>query len=197
MPKMLRQALKSYATSIWANTDPITKWVQVVALALAAYWTVTRYLLVEAPSLERNVGITSDLTEEFRVSTGCYVKYAITINNGGNVSFDVSKIQIRGWRANLPGLSGSEESQFLNLDVLESSKLIVDTDRDFSWFPAEGLVRHYSSKQNFTQSFSWVIPVRNSTLCIFRADVYSGQQWLGHSRSARVGLCNEKKAERE
>jgi hypothetical protein len=46
--------LKNFFQRLWNDTDKITKWIQVAALTVGAYWAYMRFQLGEAPSLKPN-----------------------------------------------------------------------------------------------------------------------------------------------
>ncbi len=76
-------ALAALLKWIWANTEPLTKWIQVLALSVAAYWTYTRFLVGEKPSLETRLDITSSLRwEDPGPSPGtCYVFFDVEVTS--------------------------------------------------------------------------------------------------------------------
>lgn len=183
MPEKARHGLKAAGELIWANTDKITKWVQVLALVIAAYWAVTRFLLVDAPSLQRHAEVSTTRSEYFKLQSDCYVSQVVSIRNAGVRSFDITKIEIRAWRTNLPGLK-SEDSKFVNFDEIEGSKPVIQTE-----LKPEALVRRYSPNDGSHQTFTWDIPVGNFSLTIFRADAYSGDDKVGYAEDYQSTIC--------
>jgi hypothetical protein len=148
-----RRTLNKRITSLflwtWANTDFLTKWIQVVALTVAAYWTYTRFLVGEKPSLETRVDITSNLKWENRgpKSGTCYVFFDVQLKNIGISSFAVRGARIRAWRSELPIL-GNGLAQFLDVDELEHGQNVIDRSNlrllDMDFAPGERAGRTFS-----------------------------------------------------
>src|SRR5579859_890819 len=118
--------LRVVAATLWRNTDNLTKWIQVLALCIAAWWTFTNYSVADKPSLEPNV----DVTSRFSVAGGwepntCRVQYTVAVKNEGKVSFDVTQVHFRAWHSNLPNAT-PQEATFLDADNFETGNQIID-----------------------------------------------------------------------
>jgi hypothetical protein len=100
MVKMLQAAVRA----IWTYTDNLTKWIQVIALCIAAWWTFTNYSVADKPSLEPNISVDAGFVVDnngWEPGT-CMAKYTITVRNEGKVSFDVNEIHFRAWHLDTP-----------------------------------------------------------------------------------------------
>jgi hypothetical protein len=136
-----------FLSRIWNNTDPITKWIQVVALGVAAYWTYTRFLRFESPSLETRADIDVSLDSwAAPVPRTCYITMNVGIQNSGLASFEVGKVRVRAWRSDLPQ-PGTDVPTFMDVDKIEESTPIVD----FSPY-THALHTHYSSSRSVRQT---------------------------------------------
>jgi hypothetical protein len=80
---------------IWANTDSITKWIQVAALVVAGYWTYTRFIRVDAPALETVARV--EMKDPFFTAhdDSCRVKIGVVVLNEGHTSFEVGRTDSR------------------------------------------------------------------------------------------------------
>jgi hypothetical protein len=164
---------------IWANTDSITKWIQVVALVVAAYWAYTRFFIVEAPSLQPTAHLTFDelrCNEEGNTcssaANACRIKIAVTVKNDGRSSFDVGRVQIRAWRSDKPQPTAQAPAYF-DVDKMEHGTPVLNSDPPPDLF----LNRHYPPGSQYDQSFSWEF-ARLDGVYVFRVDAYNDQKKL-------------------
>jgi hypothetical protein len=137
-----------------------------VALATAAYWTYTRFLVGEKPSLETRVDITSNLKWENRGPTSgtCYVFFDVQLKNEGVSSFDVKGARIRAWRSELPTL-GNEAAQFVDVDHLEHGQNVVDKS------DTRLLDMHFAPGERAWRTFTWIFREQPPAIYLFRIDM--------------------------
>jgi hypothetical protein len=157
--------LSQFIKWIWVNTEPLTKWVQVAALIVAAYWAYVRFSLGEKPNLETRIGVTSRLTTEPGPLVGtCYVFLDYNLSNQGIASFDVRSVRIRAWRRELPSLA-SDSPQFIDTNELENGVQIIDNN-------SKGLLdMHFAPGESSGRTFSWVFPRQKPAFHLFQVDV--------------------------
>lgn len=159
------RALSKFLKWTWENTDSLTKWLQIVALAVAAYWAYTRFSIGERPSLETRVGVTTHLrAEPGPILNTCYVFLDFDLTNQGIVSFDVKNVHIRAWRSDLPKRA-AELPQFIDVNDMEHSQQVVNID-------SPGLLEmHFAPGESAGRSFSWVFNRQRPAFYLFRVDV--------------------------
>jgi hypothetical protein len=152
---------------IWQRTDNLTKWIQVLALIVAAYWAYTRYFKLEAPSVEPDAHLIFDALS-FTTTPGnlCRLRVAVIIKNEGHSSFDVGSVRIRGFRSD-PPKPAAGSSAYYDLSDMERGTLVLDAN------PPPDLVlnRHYPPSSQYDQDFSWDFN-RLGGLYEFRVDSY-------------------------
>lgn len=148
---------------LWANTDNVTKWLQVIALAAAAYWAYTRFLAGERPSLETRVGVTASLRGEKPGPAPdlCYVFLNVGLTNQGIVSFDVRSIHVLAWQSEIPSPT-TGPVQSINLDEITHGQKIIDSD--------ENLNMHFSPGESTSQTYAWVVREQPG-IYLFRAEM--------------------------
>jgi hypothetical protein len=111
------------------------KWIQVVALAVAAYWAYTKFQIGEAPSLKPNASVGGWLSEEpSHIAGDCYVEFQVSVENVGKAEFDVKRVRIRAWREALPkSISSSLRENYFEIDNVQKG------DPQFDWVFSEAL----------------------------------------------------------
>lgn len=148
---------------VWNNTERITKWIEVAALVVAAFWAYTRFLTGEKPSLETRVKMTVNLNGERPGPTAdsCYVYFTVQLANQGVVSFNVHNIHVRAWHSKI-AIPVKEDVQAIDLQKLQLSEMILDSK--------EQLNMDFSPGESTSQTYSWVIRVHPG-IYLFRADL--------------------------
>jgi hypothetical protein len=148
---------------VWTNTDKITKWIQVIALAAAAYWAYTRFLAGEKPSLETRVGVTSSLRGEKPGPAPdlCYVFLNVGLTNQGVASFDVQTIHVLAWHSEIP-MPTMGLVQSIDLEEVAHGQKIIDRD--------ENLDMHFSPGESTSQTYAWVVREQPG-IYLFRAEM--------------------------
>jgi hypothetical protein len=176
----------------WSNTDAITKWLQVLALAIAGYWTYNNFNLGEADSLKTNASVVGTLaSESIPDNEGCYLKFQVTVENAGKRAFTLDKIRIRAWRTDIPPII-QNAFRYFEVDKLQEAGPLIDSS-----FQGGNLVRSYLPQNSASQTFTWTMPPVARAIFLFRADAESkgvslsyGRQWLEDIcvSSAKKGL---------
>src|SRR5271165_127449 len=151
---------------VWTNTDRITKWIQIVALGIAAYWTYTRFLSGERPNLEIRVDLSTSLKDERPGPTPdtCYVYFGLELKNQGIVSFDVENVRIQAWRSDLPTIS-SGDVRLINPKEFERGQQIIDNS------DAGLLNMHFAPGESAVMDFAWVFRARPPGIYFFVIDI--------------------------
>jgi hypothetical protein len=159
--------LKSW---IWNNTDPLTKWLQVIALVAAAGWTFYTFRGLEAGSLEKTVGLGIDLRPAWRTDSSppsCWALLTVDVNNVGVRSFDIAKLSLQVRRIDLPDRT-TGSSSFLDMWKLEH-----DNPPFYDLTPNSALIRHFSPKAELHDGFTLIFYGRPQPgLYIFRAEIF-------------------------
>ncbi len=163
--KYIRQAGK-YARWVWANTDHISKWIQIIGLAVAAYWAYTRFRVGEKPSLEIRVDASEHLKYESPgpFPNSCYVYFDLLLTNQGAVSFDVKGARIRAWRATIPEQLTSSP-MYIDPKELEHGQQIIDISR------TNLLDMHFSPGESAGRTFTWVLRKPPPGIYLFMIDL--------------------------
>jgi len=175
------------ANWIWTNTEFLTKWIQVVALTVAAYWAYTRFQIGERPSLETRVDITSNLRWEDRgpAPDTCYVFFDIELRNQGKSSFDIEKVHIQAWRNDLPR-PGAGVAQYINMDEFEHGQKVIDNSDPGL------LAMHFAPGERAWRTFSWVFRAEPPGAYLFRIDsdaAHEGKMTHISARSWSQHIC--------
>jgi hypothetical protein len=159
------RTLSQFMKWIWANTEPLTKWVQVAALIVAAYWAYVRFSLGEKPTLETRIGVTSHIsTEPGPLKDTCYVFLDYNLSNQGIASFDIQKVRIRAWRRELPSVA-TNSPQFVDTNELENGEQIIDNNSK------ELLDMHFAPGESAGRTFTWVFLRQKPAFHLFQVDV--------------------------
>jgi hypothetical protein len=150
---------------IWANTEPLSKWIQIVALIVAAYWAYVRFSLGEKPTLETRVSVTSHLsTEPGPIPGTCYVFLDYSLSNQGVASFDIHSVHIRAWRSELPKFA-TDMPQFIDTKELGHGRQVVDNNS------SELINMHFAPGETCGRTFAWVFSKQKPALHLFQVDV--------------------------
>jgi hypothetical protein len=172
---------------VWTNTENITRWIQVVALAAAAYWGYTRFLAGEKPSLETRVGVSATLRGEKPGPAPdlCYVFLDVGLTNQGIASFDVPSIHLLAWHSEIP-IPTTAVVRSIDLEEVARGPKIIDIDQPLNM--------HFSPGERTSQTYSWVIRTKPG-IYLFRAamDARSGKGDTKHisAQSWSQNLCTD------
>jgi hypothetical protein len=179
-----------YRRWVWTNTDPLTKWLQIVALIVAAYWAYSRFTFVEAPSLEPIVIVTSKLyrSEPNPIPSTCIVTFQVIVRNEGSVSFDVKGVDVRGWPF-IVDKPNSSLPTYVDVGKIQGLKPIVDAPS--ASLHSQYLIGHYSPKSARDETFSWIFAAPTASSYLFEADVKgSDDKILRDTRLFSLGICD-------
>lgn len=164
------------ATKAWAET--VKNLAEILALFLAACWVVYTFILKEFPALEPRAAASSQLYwDRFDATGECEATFQVDIENNGSASFEIAKVQIRGWsfdRAKQP----DDLATYLDLTEVQSKgKPFFDkiysastTARDAN--QSSPFLKHYSPGERFGHSFQWIISRDPGKWVFFRVDFY-------------------------
>jgi len=136
---------------IWANTDNITKWIQVVALVFAAVWTFWKFFLTEVPSLQTPLQVQASVRKEWHQEPApgaCWVLAVFNVANQGVKSFDVAFAEVRTWRVTLPARDGNYA--FVDVTSHENDTPLTHTHL------ASPIAGHYAPKKGVIHTLSWI-----------------------------------------
>jgi hypothetical protein len=165
---MQRQSGSHPLRALWDNTDAITKWIQVLALIVAGYWTYTRFIAGEAPSLEPRLDVTMNVQYSGVSASGnCNVKAVVGVKNSGKRSFDVQGISLQVFRDSLPKPSPSKIATPIDLDDFERGTRIYDNSSPH--LPL--LLKHFAPGESADQSVSWLFTKQEKGVYFFKVDV--------------------------
>ncbi len=170
---------------IWANTDQITKWLQVFALCLAGFWTYRTFNLGEAPSLAPTPAVEGKLSWEKSSSStsNCLMSFHVSIENVGKSAFNIDQVRVRVWRDSLP-LPTTNTLSYFDVDAVQDSSPQYDHT-----FGHGNLVKRYSPRDSSSQTYTWVIPQQTSGIYLVRADAESSGRSLGFGRQWLDEIC--------
>src|SRR5580765_3415789 len=74
----------------------------ILAIVIGGYWTYTRFVQVDAPSLEpRGTASSSVFWNDFD-SKKCEAVFNVNFANLGHTSFDITKLEVQAWRFEKP-----------------------------------------------------------------------------------------------
>jgi len=160
--------IKRNAHWVWVNTDSIAKWVQIVAVFVAAYWAYTRFSAGEKPTLEERVDVSTALSDERPgpYPDTCYVYFNVKLKNQGVTSFDTDGIHIQAWRSNMAQLS-SGIATYIDPHRFEQGQKIVDMD------DAKLLNMHFAPGESAERVFTWVFHSEPPGIYFFSIDIDS------------------------
>jgi hypothetical protein len=174
---------------IWSNTDTLKKWVEILALIVAAYWTYNKFIRIDEPSLERRPSINGELAAKLHTNATpqyCEVTYIVTVKNLGLTSFDVGGIHIHAWRNELP--KPAPDPTFLDMKGLEKGHQFIDLTPRTST-----LLRHFEPQRETWQSFTWILDAKQEPgLYMFGVDAEDQhKRSLGIARSWTLDFCTK------
>jgi hypothetical protein len=179
--------MSRWLRAVWNNTDKITKWAQVIALGVAAYWTYTRFLTGEAPSLEPRLAVDASYdTSRGPIKGTCHVQARITVSNAGKTSFDVEKVHLQVFRSALPKATAAIKTPLDEHTFEQGDPFEIDLALPL-------LLQHYAPGQQSDQTVSWIIEKHPSQVYLFKIKVDASDNY-GHRPSATArhwewGIC--------
>jgi hypothetical protein len=174
---------------VWNNTDNIAKWVQILALGIAAYWAYTRFLTGEAPSLEPRVGARAEYGTYPGPTEGtCHFQAHIFVSNEGKTSFDIKTVHLEVFRSALPTATPAIEAPFDENSFERKENLVFGND-----LALPSLLHHYAPGQQSDQTVSWIIEKQPNQVYLFKikagaSDKY-GRTPFATARYWEWGIC--------
>lgn len=174
--------------SIWANTDNLTKWIQVVALVFAAVWTFLTFRETEAPSFETPAGISAKIDWKLTPTGICSMTATFEVADKSVRSFDVARARVRAWRSVL--LNQPTGYQYLDISSLEN-RIQPFSDFDVKSSLDSPLIGHYGPQTDLHHGFSWLLyGPPSSDLFVARIDVYNrAGELMGEASAWNLGTC--------
>jgi hypothetical protein len=178
MTKLLA-AIRKWLKVTWDNTDNIAKWAQILALGVAAYWTYTRFLIGEAPSLEPRVIARAD----YKIFPGptegtCHLQAHIFVSNEGKTSFDVNTVHLEVFRNPLPEATPDIRDPFDETNFERTQNSLSHGDLQLPT-----LLHHYAPGRQSDQTVSWFIKKQSNQIYLFKINVGATDR-SGHDLSA-------------
>jgi hypothetical protein len=137
----------------WEHTDPITKWLQIVALIVAACWTYRVFFATQAPGLLQAVAVNSDIAFHYdQASARCSINELVNIENFGNSVVDVSYVHLKVWRIDpTKYLVGSNGFRVFDLAKAQQEAPLTDVKMTGS------ITGSYVPKAKFSHNYIWTV----------------------------------------
>lgn len=171
---------------IWANTDSITKWLQVIALIVTASWVYFKFRTTEAGALETPAFVSTTLHGDWRndpAPGSCWIDFNVTIRNDGLTTFEVASTQLSVWR--IDPMEQPDTFTFVDLSKIEQTDVLTQKS------PASILIDKFPTKTARQADFTWVYAkMPHEGLYVFKATALdvSGKT-LGSAASWTDRLC--------
>jgi hypothetical protein len=175
--------LRSARNWLWANTDSITKWLQVTALLFAAGWTYLIFKDTEAPSLETPLAVETDLQGVVLNQTTCELVAKIDINNPGLRTIAVDHVQARIWL--IKDIPLKEGLNYVDLETVPGSPIYNHT-------PTSALNTQYPPKTHLSVGLVYIYSGVQSAGWYFllRAEAFNSKgKRLGYAYALRRNIC--------
>jgi hypothetical protein len=174
---------------VWNNTDNIAKWAQILALGVAAYWTYTRFLTGEAPSLEPRVITRADYAITPGPTEGtCHFQAHIFVSNDGKTSIDIDTVHLQVFRSPLPAATPDIQTPLDENSLERKENFLSETD-----LRLPTLLHHYAPGQQSDQTVSWIIKKQPNQVYLFKINVgakdKSGHELSASTRFWEWGMC--------
>jgi hypothetical protein len=168
MGEQIVNRLKVVSSWVWANTDSLTKWLQVTALISAALWTYFRFRTSEAPGLETPPTVSMILNWTWRPdppsSGSCWVSTQVEVNDVGVTSFEVTKIRLKTWHQDLR--LQPDKLNFIDVPQIEAAPPAVEVT------PKSPIIRRFAPKVDIHDAFTWIVDGRPVPgFYVFYADI--------------------------
>jgi hypothetical protein len=150
---------------LWLNTDAVTKWIQIAALIVGAYWAYTKFLTADKPGLEVRVEVSAVLKQEKPgpLPHTCYVYLNLSLKNAGTVSFDIKGAHVQAWRSDTPKILPVSPT-YLDPFLFKRGTRIIDMENQ------NLLDMHFSPGESAGRTFTWIFPMQAAGLYLFTAD---------------------------
>jgi hypothetical protein len=126
----------------------------ILALVVGGYWTYTKFVRVEAPSLEPRGTASSGVSWNDLGSGKCEAVLDEDFANSGNTSFEINKMEIRVWKFRRDSNPGQFVT-YLDIDEVRKKGQVI-FEKSYSEKPSGGInmfIGHYSPTNTFRHSF--------------------------------------------
>jgi hypothetical protein len=156
-------------------SEVVKNYFQIIAILVAAVWTIYVFYGKEAPLLETRTNITNNLvTEVGYIPNACDALFNVTIQNTGVGAFDVERVQIRAWSLDPEKMSTPyyDYTTGLGSENLVTDKSYVDTDPAAEVYP---LVGHYPTGTGRHHTFVWELPRQPPRMLYARVDIFQNK----------------------
>lgn len=166
------------STKIWSET--LKNVVQVIAIIVAGYWTYHTFIQKESPALEPRASPSSSLdwNSVGRATDECEAVFRVDIENNGTASFDISKVQVRGWMFDRIKQTDKAATYLELTEVQGKEQPFFDKTYSYSATAKDAnvsfpFVGHYPPGGKFGHSFVWIVSRVPIKWVFFRADFYT------------------------
>jgi hypothetical protein len=157
-------------------SEVIRNYFQIVAIFVAAAWTIYVFYGKEAPLLESRTNITNRLDiEAGLLPSTCGALFNVTLENVGVRAFDVEKVRIRAWGLD-PAKIATSYYDFTT--ELTSGSVITDEVYDGTKRAGdlpEPLVGHYPAGTGRHHTFLWELPKEPPRILYARVDIFQSK----------------------
>lgn len=162
------ESIRGFFRDLWGSTDNITKWIQVLALCIAAWWTFNNYSVAEKPSLEPNLRVDAWFSKPLPgwEPDTCRVAYNLKVKNEGKVSFNVVKIRFRAWQLPIPKGDTKKQATFVDAESFSEGTPFLDQTIGHA-----NLIKHYVPGESLDQGFTWILRRQAPGITSFVVDI--------------------------
>jgi hypothetical protein len=169
-------------------SEVVRNYFQIIAILVAAVWTIYVFYGKEAPLLERRLDIKRDLRFEdgLRPET-CRAIFNVSFENSGVRAIDIKKLRIRAWRIPAVEVPMANATYYDFTTDLTTANLITN-----KFYPDTGLaadeinpfIGHYPAGVGYSHSFEWHLPKLPGQLFYTRVDFFreldeTTTPWIG------------------
>lgn len=151
---------KLFKTESGKNLSEIVKnVVTIIAIVCAGFWGYTKFLRVEAPSLEPRGNANSRIFWNAYDSSRCEAVFDVDFANLGHSSFDVTKLEVQAWKFTKPWIKDNFATYMDTDEVKKTGERIFE--KPYSEFPPGGgihmFIGHYPPGATFRHSFVFLV----------------------------------------
>ena len=145
------RAAKAVFCWLWTQTDKTTKWLQLVALIVAAWWSINVFENTQASAVDIPPAMYMDPGNPLSKWTpggACTLSLAVGIRNIGLKIFELDRVHIRIWFQDLKLNSG--------LNPVNREKLQTEGSLICEEWPITPLVNRFPPKADLHDGFVWI-----------------------------------------
>jgi hypothetical protein len=166
--------------------------VTILAIVIAGFWTYTKFIRVEAPTLEPRGSASSSIYWNDLEGGKCEAVFDVNFANTGNTSFDVTKLEVRGWKFRRNWITG-QFATYLDIDEVRNKGELI-FQKTYSERLSGGnhmFIGHYSPTNTFRHSFVFSIDKAPDQNVYFEADFYiNGNDQIQSYSGSWDSTCN-------